>query len=182
MASLNYDESAHLLRRAGFGGTPEEIDSLTTKGREGAVDYLINYTQINNQAMEDLLKASFDFADPSDVRKLNNGEIRRWWMTRMVATQRQFEEKMTLFWHNHFATSISKVQDIYMYIQNLKLRQNGLARFDDLLLQVAQDPAMIIWLDNNTNVVGKANENFGRELMELFTMGINDVVTGTANY
>lgn len=182
MASLNFDEAAHLLRRAGFGGTPEEIDNLTTKGREGAVDYLLNYTQINNQAMDTLLAASFDFSDPQDNQKFNNGEIRRWWTTRMVATQRQFEEKLTLFWHNHFATSSSKVQDIYMYIQNLKLRQNALARFDDLLLQVAQDPAMIIWLDNNTNVVGKANENFGRELQELFTMGINDVVTGEQNY
>ena len=182
MASLNFDEAAHLLRRAGFGGTPADIDNLATKGREGAVDYLLNYTQINNQAMDDLLKASFDFSDLTDNKKFNNGEIRRWWFTRMVATQRQFEEKMTLFWHNHFATASSKVQDIYMYIQNLKLRQNALARFDDLLLQVAQDPAMLIWLDNNTNVVGKANENFGRELMELFTMGINDVVTGEANY
>jgi uncharacterized protein (DUF1800 family) len=182
MASLNYDEAAHLLRRAGFGGTPDEIDNLTTKGREGAVDYLLNYTQINNQAMEDLLKASFDFSDPSDNKKLNNGEIRRWWMTRMATTARQFEEKMTLFWHNHFATASSKVQDTFMYIQNLKLRQNALARFDDLLLAVAQDPAMLIWLDGVTNLLGRPNENFARELQELFTMGINDVVTGEPNY
>ncbi|HKQ09177.1 MAG TPA: DUF1800 domain-containing protein [Blastocatellia bacterium] len=182
MASLNYDEAAHLLRRAGFGGTPEEIDSLATRGREGAVDYLLNYSQINNQAMDDLLKASFDFSDPTDNQKFSNGEIRRWWVTRMVATQRQFEEKMTLFWHNHFATGSSKVQDVYMYVQNLKLRQGALARFDDLLLTVAQDPAMLIWLDNTTNVLGRPNENFARELQELFTMGINDVVTGTPNY
>src|SRR2546423_9881559 len=78
MASLNYDEAAHLLRRAGFGGTPEDIDSLTTRGREGAVDYLLNYSQINNQAMDDLLKASFDFSNPSDNQKFSNGEIRRW--------------------------------------------------------------------------------------------------------
>jgi uncharacterized protein (DUF1800 family) len=182
MASLNYDEAAHLLRRAGFGGTPDEIEALTSKGREGAVDYLLNYTAINNQAMESLLQASFDFSDPTDNQKLNNGEIRRWWFTRMVATQRQFEEKMTLFWHNHFATASSKVQDIYLYIQNLKLRANALGRFDDILLTVAQDPAMLIWLDGVTNVLGKPNENFGRELQELFTMGINDVVTGEANY
>jgi uncharacterized protein (DUF1800 family) len=182
MASLNYDEAAHLLRRAGFGGTPDEIDNLTTKGREGAVDYLLNYSQINNQAMEDLLRASFDFSDPTDNKKFSNTEIRRWWTTRMVATQRQFEEKMTLFWHNHFATASSKVRDIYLYVQNLKLRQLALDRFDNLLLQVGQDPAMLIWLVTVTNVVGKANENFARELQELFTMGINDVVTGEANY
>jgi uncharacterized protein (DUF1800 family) len=182
MASLSYDEAAHLLRRAGFGGTPDDIDNLAAKGREGAVDYLLNYTQITNQAMDDLLKASFDFSDPTDNKKFNNGEIRRWWFTRMVTTARQFEEKMTLFWHNHFATSSSKVQDIYLYVQNLKLRQNALARFDDLLLAVAQDPAMLIWLDGVTNVLGKPNENFARELQELFTMGIFDVVTGEANY
>src|ERR1051325_8390825 len=182
MASLNYDEAAHLLRRAGFGGTPDEIEALTTKGREGAVDYLLNYTAISNQTMDSLLQASFDFSDLTDNQKFNNGEIRRWWFTRMVATQRQFEEKMTLFWHNHFATASSKVQDIYLYVQNLKLRQNSLGRFDDLLLAVAQDPAMLIWLDGVTNVLGKPNENFGRELQELFTMGINDVVTGEPNY
>src|SRR5436305_4088927 len=182
MASLNFDEAAHLLRRAGFGGTPDDINNLTAKGREGAVDYLLNYTQINNQAMDDLLTASFDFSDVTDNKKFNNGEIRRWWFTRMVTTQRQFEEKMTLFWHNHFATSSSKVQDIYLYIQNLKLRQNTLARFDDLLLTVAQDPAMLLWLDNTTNVLGRPNENFARELQELFTMGIRDVVTGEPNY
>src|SRR6185295_7978044 len=182
MASLNFDEAAHLLRRAGFGGTPDEINNLASKGREGAVDYLLNYTQINNQAMEDLLAASFDFSDPTDNKKLNNGEIRRWWTTRMATTQRQFEEKMTLFWHNHFATASSKVQDVLLYIQNLKLRQNVLARFDDLLLPVAQDPALLVWLDGVTNVLGKPNENFGRELQELFTLGINDVVTGQPNY
>ena len=182
MASLSFDEGAHLLRRAGFGGTPAEIDSLTALGREGAVDFLINYGQIDNKSMEDLLAASFDFSDVTNNQKFNNGEIRRWWFTRMVATKRQFEEKMTLFWHNHFATSSSKVQDIYMYIQNLKLRQFGLDKFDNLLLQVAQDPAMLVWLDGITNVLGAANENFGRELQELFTMEMTDFVTGEANY
>jgi uncharacterized protein (DUF1800 family) len=179
MASLNYDEAAHLLRRAGFGGTPDEIDDLSSRGREGAVDFLINFNQIDNTAMQNLLTASFDF---SDNDKFNNGEIRRWWFTRMVATKRQFEEKMTLFWHNHFATSSSKVQDVFMYNQNLLLRANVFAKFDDLLLKVSQDAAMLIWLDNITNVLGRPNENFGRELQELFSMGINDVVTGEQNY
>jgi uncharacterized protein (DUF1800 family) len=166
----------------GFGGTTGEIEELASKGREGAVDYLINYNQIDNKPLEDLLAQNFDFSDITDNQKLNNAEIRRWWYTRMVHTRRQFEEKMTLFWHNHFATSSSKVQDFYMYLQNLTLRANALPRFDDLLLKMAQDPAMILWLDSRTNVVGRPNENFGRELMELFTMGINDVVTGQPNY
>jgi uncharacterized protein (DUF1800 family) len=182
MATLSYDEAAHLLRRAGFGGTPEEIDDLSSRGREGAVDHLINFGQIDNSAMDSLLAASFDFSNPGDNSKFNNNEIRRWWFTRQVATKRQLEEKMTLFWHNHFATSSSKVQDLFMYDQNLLLRQLSLDRFDNLLLKVSQDAAMLIFLDNITNVLGKANENFGRELQELFTMGINDVVTGDQNY
>ena len=108
--------------------------------------------------------------------------MQRWWFTRMVHTQRQFEEKMTLFWHNHFATASSKVDDIFMIVQNLTLRNNALDRFDDLLLKVAQDPAMLLWLDGVTNVSGQPNENFSRELQELFTMGIKDVVTGEPNY
>jgi uncharacterized protein (DUF1800 family) len=182
MATLSYDEAAHLLRRMGFGGPPEEIDALATRGREGAVDYLIAYTQIDNRAMEDQLRRGFNFSDPSDVSKFSLSDLQRWWFARMVMTSRPFEEKMTLFWHNHFATAASKVPDLFLYIQNLKLRQSALARFDDLLLTVAQDPAMLVWLDGLTNVAGKPNENFGRELQELFTMGIRDVVTGEPNY
>jgi uncharacterized protein (DUF1800 family) len=183
MASLDYDGAAHLLRRMGFGGTPEEIESLSARGREGAVDYLINYDQIDNKAMDDLLIQNFDFLTPPiDNKDISNNEIRRWWITRMIHSKRQFEEKLTLFWHNHFATSSSKVQDALMYNQNLVLRQYGLDRFDTLLLKVSQDPAMLVWLDNITNVLGQPNENFAREIQELFTMGINDVVTGAPNY
>ena len=179
MASLSYEEGAHLLRRAGFGGTPQDIDDLVARGREGAVDYLINFTQIDNSALDSLLASSFDFSGQDDV---TNGEIRRYWYTRMVYTRRQFEEKLTLFWHNHFATSSAKVADFFMFNQNLLFRQRALDRFDDLVLRVSQDPAMLIWLDNITNVLGRPNENFARELMELFTMGIRDVVTDDANY
>lgn len=182
MANLTYDEAAHLLRRMGFGGPPEEIDALAAKGREGAVDYLIAYNQIDNKPMEDLLQRGFDFSDPNDFSRFNRGDMQRWWFTRMVYTSHAFEEKMTLFWHNHFATAASKVPEIFMYTQNKLLRSKALARFDALLLAVAEDPAMLIWLDGLTNVAGKPNENFGRELQELFTMGITDVVTGEANY
>ena len=183
MANLSFDEGAHLLRRAGFGGTSDEIDDLVSRGREGAVDFLLNYTQIDNSEMNNLLPQSFDFlVPPTEQKEISNGEIRRWWFTRLAYTKRPFEEKMTLFWHNHFATSSSKVQDFLMYNQNLTLRQHALDRFDDLLMAVAKDPAMLVWLDGITNVLGSPNENFGRELQELFTMGINDVVTGEPNY
>ncbi|HWP43851.1 MAG TPA: DUF1800 family protein, partial [Blastocatellia bacterium] len=182
MANLTFDEAAHLLRRMGFGGPPEEINDLVSRGREGAVDYLIDYDQIDNSAMEGVLERSFDFSNPDDMRSFTPTEIRRWWFTRMVLSRRQFEEKMTLFWHNHFATALSKVQEFPMYLQNLTLRQHALDRFDTLLLKVAQDPAMLVWLDGITNVRGRPNENFARELQELFTMGPNDVVTGEPNY
>ncbi|MCI0489936.1 MAG: DUF1800 domain-containing protein [Blastocatellia bacterium] len=182
MATISYKEAAHLLRRMGFGGSAAEIDDLVARGREGAVDYLINYSQIDNSAMEDLLQRSFDFSDPFDFPRFNIAELQRWWLTRMVFTRRQFEEKMTLFWHDHFATAVSKVPELFMYIQNLTLRNNALTRFDDLLLRVAQDPAMLIWLDGITSVRGRPNENFARELQELFSMGITDTVTGEANY
>ncbi|MGA9773363.1 MAG: DUF1800 domain-containing protein [Blastocatellia bacterium] len=182
MASFTFDDAAHLLRRAGFGGSPAEIDELVSRGLEGAVDFLLDYTQIDNKAMNDLLDRSFDFSNPFEFSKFNRGELQRWWFTRMVYTKRPFEEKMTLFWHNHFATAASKVDDIFMIVQNATLRQHALDRFDDLLLKVAQDPAMLLWLDGVTNVKGQPNENFGRELQELFTMGITDVVTGEPNY
>ncbi len=182
MAGITYEESAHLLRRMGFGGPPEEIDDLASRGREGAVDYLLNFSQIDNRSLDDLLQRSFDFSNPGDPSRFNGGEMQRWWFTRLVHTRRQFEEKLTLFWHNHFATAISKVPDLLMFGQNPTLRQNALDRFDDLLLKVAQDAAMLVWLDGITSVRGKPNENFARELQELFTMGITDVVTGEQNY
>lgn len=182
MAGITYEEGAHLLRRMGFGGPPEEIDNLVSRGREGAVDYLINFSQIDNRALDDLLQRSFDFSNPNDPSKFNGAEIQRWWFARLVHTRRQFEEKLTLFWHNHFATAISKVPELFMFVQNQTLRQNALSRFDSLLLKAAQDPAMLVWLDGITNVRGKPNENFARELQELFTIGINDVITGEQNY
>jgi uncharacterized protein (DUF1800 family) len=182
MADLTFDAAAHLLRRMGFGGSPEEIETLAARGREGAVDYLINYKQVDNAALDSLVQRSFDFSNPDDFPKFNRSELQRWWFTRMIHTRRPFEEKMTLFWHNHFATAGSKVDDRFMYVQNLKLRARALDRFDSLLLTVAQDPAMLIWLDGIVNVRNSPNENWARELQELFTMGIFDVVTGQPNY
>jgi uncharacterized protein (DUF1800 family) len=182
MASITYDQAAHLLRRMGFGGSPDDIAALAALDRQSAVNSLLDYAAIDNSVMENTLKVSFDFSNPNNPAKFNRGEIERWWLTRMVATRRPFEEKLTLFWHNHFATAASKVPEIFMFVQNQLLRANGLARFDDLLLQVARDPAMLIWLDGITNVKSQPNENFAREVQELFTMGIVDAVTGEQNY
>jgi len=185
MASISFDDAAHLLRRMGFGGSPDELDQLAAFGsREAAVDHLLNYDRIDDSALDNLTAQKFQINDPPlDNTKFNPQELRRLWFTRMILTKRQFQEKITLFWHNHFATAISKVnQEVLMQVQNNTLRANALARFDDLLLKVAQDPAMLIWLDTLQNVRGNTNENWARELQELFTMGIKDVVTGETNY
>jgi uncharacterized protein (DUF1800 family) len=182
MTDLAYDEAAHLARRMGFGSPPDEVNHLASLGREQAVDFMINFDQIANSQLDNVIKGGFDFSNPNDPSKFNRAELERWWFTRMIYTARPFEEKMTLFWHNHFATAASKVPDLLMYIQNQTLRANSLARFDDLLLKVAQDPAMLVWLDGVTSVRGLPNENFARELQELFTLGITDLVTGQANY
>jgi len=191
MTPMTYDDASHLKRRMGFGGTADEINNLMSMGREGAVDYLINYASIPDDALTAIAgdgktaafsTDSFNFTDPNSGSNFNDTEIKRWWMTRMVLTKRDFQEKMTLFWHNHFATSLTKVPRQFMYPQNLTLRAHALDQFDSLLLAIAQNPAMILFLDTNTNVKAHANENFARELQELFSMGQNNLVTGQQNY
>src|SRR5262249_28155860 len=99
MPAMTYDDAAHLLRRMGFGGTPDEINSLAKKDRAAAVDKLLNFDQVDNQEFEDRLKKAFN------PKKFTPREdLQLWWIIRMIQTKRPFEEKMTLFWHNHFAT------------------------------------------------------------------------------
>lgn len=182
-------EAAHLLRRAGFGGTPQEIQDLVVRGRQGAVDYLVDFEKVPNNAMEGALGALVQDvprdqrAEPGRIDLNTLRGIQTWWMYRMAHTARPLEEKMTLFWHDHFATAISKVtREDYMLAQNRLFRERALGSFRDLLVNVSKDPAMIIWLDNNTNIKDAPNENYGRELMELFSMGINHLVSGEPNY
>jgi uncharacterized protein (DUF1800 family) len=177
MPRITYDEAAHLLRRMGFGGSVAEINELTTRNRDEAVEYLLNYESINNDEMENYLARNFN---PKKFTPTD--DLQLWWIVRMIKTRRPFEEKMTFFWHNHFATALDKVPYPMMYVQNQLLRTYALDRFDTLLLNVARDPAMLVWLDGISNVLGNPNENWARELQELFTMGIYDVVTGQPNY
>ncbi len=165
--------AAHLYRRAGFGGSPEELDLAVSLGREGAVSRLVDFERISSDGLEAYLSLfGFDPAGFSQVPFDRESELRRWWYLRMQYTPRPLEEKMTLFWHNHFATSVTKVgEPALMYQQNQVFRTLGMGRFADLLLEVSRDPAMLIWLDNASSVKGRPNENFAREVMELFTMG-----------
>jgi uncharacterized protein (DUF1800 family) len=187
MSSLSYDEAAHLLRRAGFGGAPNEVKALAAMKREKAVDRLIDFELTDNFSMEVRVQTGFEFLrarteDDLNDDNFNESEIRQWWLSRIFLTARPLEEKMTLFWHNHFATSVDKVPATHMYTQNLDLRRLALARFDDLLLGISRGAAMLIWLDGATSTKSQPNENFGREIQEVFSMSTHDVVSGEPNY
>jgi uncharacterized protein (DUF1800 family) len=157
---------AHLLRRAGFGATPDEIAALAEAGLNQTIEQLVDYEQIPD---------NFGPPAPDTIalgRARNITELTVWWLTRMISTSRPLQEKMTLFWHGHFATAIQKVlEPAFMYQQDALFRDNALGRFDVLLSGVYKDPAMLIWLDGRRNVKQAPNENFAREVMELFTLG-----------
>jgi uncharacterized protein (DUF1800 family) len=158
----------HLLRRAGFGTTPPELAHYESMSYDKCLKVLLEPEHIDDSQLEDLIAIEkFDFT--------RTDELRRWWIYRMAFTRRPLLEKMTLFWHGHFATSIQKIENPYsMYMQNLLMRRMGLGNFHDLLLAMTKDPAMIIWLDNQQNKKGEPNENYAREVMELFSMGIGN--------
>jgi uncharacterized protein (DUF1800 family) len=162
---------AHLLRRAGFGVAPGELETYSALGLTGAVDRLLNFQHIPNTVMDQYIAAAtFDFTVAQDI--LN------WWLARMTYSAHPLEEKMTLFWHGLLTSSFRKVggkRGFGLIKQNNDfLRQNAFARFDDILAGITIDPAMLIWLDGNNSRAGDPNENFAREEMELFTMGIGN--------
>lgn len=159
---------AHLLRRAGFGATPEEIDGFFRKGLAATVEELVDFEKVP----EDLDELGEELT--GDLLDLNDGnDLKAWWICRMIRTRRPLQEKMALFWHGHFATSNNKVfNGPLMQRQNELFRRYALGPFGDLLLQVSRDPAMLLYLDGNQNRKGRPNENYGREVMELFTLGI----------
>jgi uncharacterized protein (DUF1800 family) len=168
--SVNWtrDAAAHLLRRAGFGGTPAEIDSLYARGLEGAVSYLVDYDSIDTSAYETALAAK-----NYNLQKTTG--LQQWFMDRMAFSPRALEEKMTYFWNLHWTSGISKVKGETLILnQNKTERSLAMGKFDDLVLAISQDPAMLVWLDNATNKAAKPNENYARELMELFTLGVGN--------
>jgi uncharacterized protein (DUF1800 family) len=157
---------AHLLRRAGFGSTEAELDDFTALGFMGALDRLLNYEQVDDSTTD----ASVATIDASNMEG-----ARYAWLTRMLHTRRPLQEKTTLFWHTHFATAASKVRRPALMQGQIQLfRDNALGNFESLLQQVTRDPAMLQWLDNNQNRKGRPNENYAREVMELFTVGIGN--------
>src|SRR5438132_3692572 len=160
--------AAHLLRRAGFGGSAPEIDRLAAMTSTTMTQSVLDYQQTPNTTLE----AQLPTLDLSTARGPNAGAVQAWWLQRMVQTARPLEEKMTLFWHGLLTSGLDKAGPGQMYVQNQLFRKMALANFDELLKAVSKDPAMMIYLDTETNRKGKPNENYARELMELFTTGI----------
>ncbi|MBL8049350.1 MAG: DUF1800 domain-containing protein [Chthonomonas sp.] len=167
MALTEREKVAHLLRRFGLGASEAELDYYGANGSKGAMDLLLNYENVDPGY--ELTPDSF----VNDRGIINMRVAQGIWYTRLVMTRRPLEEKMTIFWHNHFATASMKVDSAYAMLNNIStLRAYGTDNFRDLLHHISKDPAMIFWLDNQENVKGKPNENFAREVMELFTLGI----------
>ncbi len=160
---------AHLLRRAGFGATPGQLDRYAAMGTTEATKALLNYQTISNAKLEADLPTIDTTGAPGAP---SIAAIQGWWLQRMAQTARPLEEKMALFWHGLLTSGLDKAGPAQMFIQNQLYRKMALANFDDLLKAVSKDPAMMIYLDTETNRKGKPNENYARELMELFTTGI----------
>lgn len=159
--------AAHLLRRATFGASRSELDAAASTSPAAVVKQLLrNCKEPANfqQQMQSLLSAALATG--------NSKQLAAWWVYRMLATPAPLLEKMTLFWHGHFATSAEKVDDIdLMDAQNRLLRKHALGCFPDLLLEISKDPAMLIYLDSASNRKAHPNENYAREIMELFCLG-----------
>ncbi len=159
-------QAAHLFRRAGFGATWTELQEAVAAGPEQTVDQLLNTVE-----SEAFLQQSTSLANAA-IASGNVRQLSAWWCYRMLTTPVQLLEKATLFWHGHFATSADKVADAkLMLTQNELLRRHAFGDFGEMLLQVSRDPAMLIYLDSATNRKAHPNENYAREIMELFCLG-----------
>ena len=169
-SQLDWALIAHLLRRAGFGPTYEELESFAAKGYEAAVEELL-HPEGRPEMEEDLmLRLNAQWTQFS-----SNVGARSYWTYRMINSQRPLEEKMALFWHGVLCTGNTKVDWPRQMVTTItKYRQLGLGNFRDLLLEVAGDPAMVYYLDNCMSHNGAINENWGRELLELFSMGVGN--------
>lgn len=170
-AASPWDRAAvgHLLRRAGFCPSEAEVRAALAAGPSATVDALLadgaeSPRHIELEALGDRLAQREDVAG-----------LRQWWLLRMAATKHPLRARLAVFWHNHFATSNAKVRSPRLMAQQLRtLEKHALGGFGDLLAAMARDPAMIVWLDGAENIKGRPNENFARELFELFALGVGN--------
>src|SRR5262245_29124759 len=193
MGFLYEEKFEHLLRRAGFGARPDELEAYFKLSFTGAVNRLVNYEQIPDDVDSKMFQPGYagitargPFSPTSNIV-----DSRQRWLFRMIHSDRPLQEKMTLFWHNHFATGYTKIAGTFGTTEGARymaakpgedagkvrgqvemLRDNALGNFRDILVAIAKDTAMLIWLDGRTNTRARPQENFGREIMELFSMGV----------
>lgn len=202
-------EAAHLLNRAGFGGSPSDVKAIHAMGRRKAVDSLLNpsesideiappvWSELENaremmraqrEGIREAAEKSKDLppAEAAQVRRQAqranqrqrselSREAEEWWLNKIRMTQAPLREKMVIFWHDHFATSFQKVkQPAFLVWQNERFRQNAFGDFKALTIEISKDPAMMLYLDAQNSKKGSPNENFARELMELFTLGVGN--------
>ena len=161
---------AHLMRRAGFGARREELEAYVAQGYEATVEQLLHPGD-DGYLDKDIIDRYY--IDIDDSRQADSTNA--WWLYRMINTLHPLEEKMALFWHGLFATAYEKIENGRAVHSQIEMfRQHSLGNLRTLLLALSQDPAMIIWLDNNTNHKDAPNENYGRELLELFSMGVGN--------
>ncbi|HEX5270625.1 MAG TPA: DUF1800 domain-containing protein [Gemmataceae bacterium] len=161
--------AAHLLRRTGFGAAPAEVARAIEQGRDGAINAVFDDGKEQEAHFQDTFRRlSGTFADFGDA-----GQLQAWWCYRMLTTRTPLREKLTLFWHGHFATSYQKVDDLFlMHRQCETLRRLAWGGFRDLVSAISRDPAMLVYLDGESSTKERPNENFARELLELFTLGV----------
>lgn len=166
----NAGKVAHLYRRAAFGATWDEIQQGIAGSPRAAVSELLKGGSGQEKFAEEadrLTESAIDSGDPNRLKAA--------WLYRMTFSPHPLKERLTLFWHNHFATSQAKVNNLaLMHEQNAIFRKHALGRFGAMVEEIAFDPAMLIWLDAETNQKGQPNENLARELFELFTLGVGN--------
>jgi len=160
----------HLFRRAGFGATRDQLEAALQQGYAETVEDLLHPEAA--PALEEDLIFRF-YPDMKEARQIDPAQSL--WVYRMINTQRPVEEKLTLFWHHLFATGFAKLNHAKVMTNQINMfRKYALSNFRTLLIEVSKDPAMIFWLDNHTNTKRVHNENYGRELLELFSLGIGN--------
>jgi len=189
----SFETAAHFLNRAGFGGPPAANEKLADLGPDQAISLLLDYEQLPDATPdpvwakpdpdgEKALREAIQKATPEERRQIQQQqnrlqtermlELRWWWLNRMAKGPRPLQEKMVLFWHGHFATSVEKVREPYfMWRQNELFRRLATGNWQELLAEAGKDPAMLIWLDQAQSRKEHPNENFAREVMELFALG-----------
>ena len=173
--NLTARQVSHLLRRTTFGATPAQIKSFIDKKVDVIIQQLFATQPTPSDPTDENQKTSHDLVwggtGTTDAERNNFDGARRarlkyWWMGLMANQPVSLNEKMTLFWQNHFVSTSTDVSDVrFLYRQNQLLRKFALGNFKDFVIEITKDPAMLIYLNGGQNIVGRANENYGRELM-----------------